>query len=45
MADGLDTANFEASANDKHLKYEALIHSARHKKSKEMNVCFFYVEK
>ena len=31
--------------NDKHLKCEALIHSARPEKSKEMNVCFFYVER
>lgn len=31
--------------NDKHLKCEALIHSARPEKSKEMIVCFFYVEK
>lgn len=36
MDDGLDTANFEASANDKHLKCEALIHSARPEKSKEI---------
>lgn len=33
------------SFNDKHFKCEALIHSTRPEKSKEMNVCFFYVEK